>query len=221
MNVGYQRQDFGFDLRGLTESGATRPIHDVFHYFGAGVSVMLPVRNRNQGNVAAARAESRAMDRRRELAELTARYFTSHGPATAQDYAWWSGLTVADARAGIAMVTPSLLHAVVDGTTYWFAKSSGDDGLDTPVVRLLPNFDEHLVAYRDRSATFDAAHLLWYAGALIVISAMGLFSTLAFSQLGGRALTACAIAYAVAFTLAGHHLWYRNRTILMLLTNQR
>jgi len=59
------------------------------------------------------------------------------------------------------------------------------------------------------AATFDAAHLLWYAGALIVISAMGLFSTVAFSQLGGRALTACAIAYAVAFTLAGHHLWYR------------
>jgi len=59
------------------------------------------------------------------------------------------------------------------------------------------------------AATFDAAHLLWYAGALIVISAMGLFSTLAFSQLGGRALTACAIAYAVAFTLAGHHLWHR------------
>src|SRR4051812_32265088 len=55
----------------------------------------------------------------------------------------------------------------------------------------------------------DAAHLLWYAGALIVISAMGLFSTLAFSQMGGRALAACAIAYAAAFTLAGHHLWYR------------
>jgi hypothetical protein len=59
------------------------------------------------------------------------------------------------------------------------------------------------------AAKFDAAHLLWYTGALIVIAAMGLFSTVAFSQMGGRALTACAIAYAVAFTLAGHHLWYR------------
>jgi hypothetical protein len=29
------------------------------------------------------------------LAELTRRYFTSHGPATVQDFAWWSGLTVA------------------------------------------------------------------------------------------------------------------------------
>ncbi|MGN1285456.1 MAG: hypothetical protein ACI4XG_02565, partial [Bradyrhizobium sp.] len=46
------------------------------------------------------------------------------------------------------------------------------------------------------AARFDAAHVLWYAGALIVIGAMGLFSTLAFSQMGGRALTACAIAYA-------------------------
>jgi hypothetical protein len=59
------------------------------------------------------------------------------------------------------------------------------------------------------AARFDAAHLLWYAGALIVISAMGLFSTVAFSQMGGRALTACAISYAAAFTLAGHHLWHR------------
>jgi hypothetical protein len=60
------------------------------------------------------------------------------------------------------------------------------------------------------TAKFDAAHLLWYAGALIVIGAMGLFSTVAFSQMGGRALTACAIAYAVAFAFAGDHLWRRN-----------
>jgi hypothetical protein len=55
---------------------------------------------------------------------------------------------------------------------------------------------------------FDLAHLLWYAGALIVIGAMGLFSTLAFTNMGGWALTATAIVYAVAFTFAGHHLWH-------------
>jgi hypothetical protein len=58
-------------------------------------------------------------------------------------------------------------------------------------------------------ARFDAAHLLWYAGALIVIGAMGLFSTVAFSQMGGQALTACAIIYAIGFTAAGHYLWHR------------
>lgn len=73
INVGYQRQDFGFMLNGLTDRGAARPIQDVFHYFGAGVSITLPVRNQNQGNIAAARAEARAGDRRVEFMELMAR----------------------------------------------------------------------------------------------------------------------------------------------------
>ena len=56
---------------------------------------------------------------------------------------------------------------------------------------------------------FDLAHVLWYAGALIVIGAMGLFSTLAFSAMGGGALTATALAYAAAFAIAGHYLWHQ------------
>src|SRR5207253_3121124 len=73
VNVGYQRQDFGFDLNGVTNTGATRPIQDVFHYFGAGVSIVLPVRNRNQGNIAAAAAEAEAAERRLQFAELAVR----------------------------------------------------------------------------------------------------------------------------------------------------
>jgi len=72
INVGYQRQDFGFPLNGLTASGAQRPIQDVFHYFGGGVSIVLPLWNRNQGNVAAAAAATRAAERRVEFAVLTA-----------------------------------------------------------------------------------------------------------------------------------------------------
>lgn len=58
-----------------------------------------------------------------------------------------------------------------------------------------------------RGPTFDVVHLLWYAGALIVIGAMGLFSTLAFSQMGGKALLATAIVYAAIFAYAGNYLW--------------
>jgi hypothetical protein len=54
---------------------------------------------------------------------------------------------------------------------------------------------------------FDFAHLLWYAGALIVIGAMGLFSTLAFSQMGGQALAITAFVYAGLFWAGGHYLW--------------
>lgn len=57
------------------------------------------------------------------------------------------------------------------------------------------------------ASRFQVAELLWYAGALVVMSAMGLFSTLAFSQMGGGALTATALVYAVLFLWAGHHLW--------------
>lgn len=54
---------------------------------------------------------------------------------------------------------------------------------------------------------YDFVHLLWYAGALIVLGAMGLFSTTAFGLWGDRALLATALAYAAAFLLAGAHLW--------------
>jgi len=58
-------------------------------------------------------------------------------------------------------------------------------------------------------AKFDFSHLLWYAGALIVIGALTLFTTLAFEQAGGQALTWTAIAYAFGFVLLGRALWKR------------
>lgn len=62
---------------------------------------------------------------------------------------------------------------------------------------------------------FDLTNLLWYAGALIVISAMGLFSTEAFSRWGGDALAITAMVYGVLFVAAGHYFW-RVRNIRVL-----
>jgi hypothetical protein len=94
------------------------------------------------------------------LAELAARYFTSHGPARVQDFAWWSGLTVADAKTGVESVRPRLAEQEHGGATYWFApaKKKAAPALDEsgPVIHLLPNYDEFLVAYKDRSASVDA-----------------------------------------------------------------
>jgi len=72
-NLGYQRQNFGFSLNGLTDRGGTRPIQDTFNYVGGGVTITVPVRNKNQGNVAAATAEAQAAERKREGAELIVR----------------------------------------------------------------------------------------------------------------------------------------------------
>jgi len=73
VNVGYMRQRFGYMLNGLTDRGETRPIDDVFHYVGAGVAITLPVRNQNQGNIAAAMASTTAAQRRLALVTLTIR----------------------------------------------------------------------------------------------------------------------------------------------------
>lgn len=54
---------------------------------------------------------------------------------------------------------------------------------------------------------FDLTNLLWYAGALIVISAMGLFSTEAFSRWGGDALAITALVYGAVFVSAGDYFW--------------
>ncbi len=66
---------------------------------------------------------------------------------------------------------------------------------------------------QDLRPRFDLVHLLWYAGALIVIGAMGLFTTLAFARLGGGTLALIALVYAVALTAAGRHLWQRGLRI--------
>jgi hypothetical protein len=54
---------------------------------------------------------------------------------------------------------------------------------------------------------FDITHVLWYAGALICMTAMGLFTTEAFNRMGGQALTITAIVYAGIFLLLGNYLW--------------
>lgn len=59
---------------------------------------------------------------------------------------------------------------------------------------------------------FDLTHVLWYAGALIIMSAMGLFSTLAFSAMGGAGLAVTGLIYGLGLWAAGHRLWQREET---------
>ncbi len=102
--------------------------------------------------------QTKTLDRDEALAEFARRYFTGHGPATLQDFVWWSGLMVADARAGLEMVKSQLMHEAIDGQTYWFSPSTPPAKDLSQTVYLLPNYDEYIVGYKDRSAVFDALH---------------------------------------------------------------
>ncbi|MHB8577598.1 MAG: winged helix DNA-binding domain-containing protein [Dehalococcoidia bacterium] len=89
------------------------------------------------------------------LAEVARRYFTGHGPAALPDFVWWSGLPVADARAGLEMVKSTLAYADVDGQRYWMS-ADVERRPDPPTgAYLLPGFDEYLLGYRDRTAVLD------------------------------------------------------------------
>lgn len=73
LTAGYQRMDSSYPLNGINEAGQISPIRSTFHYFTVGISLELPVRNKNQGAIEAAVAESEAAKRRREFLELTVR----------------------------------------------------------------------------------------------------------------------------------------------------
>jgi cobalt-zinc-cadmium efflux system outer membrane protein len=68
----YQRVNSSFDLNAFNPAGQIRPIQGIFHFLSAGVSITLPVRNRNQGAIETAVAQIEEATHRREYLELVA-----------------------------------------------------------------------------------------------------------------------------------------------------
>lgn len=102
--------------------------------------------------------KTKPLDKDEAIAMLALRYFTSHGPATVADFAWWSGLTNTDAKAGLEAIKSKLSSHAVDGNTYWFMERE-TAVVKTNMIQLLPNYDEYIVSYKDRGATIDAKHI--------------------------------------------------------------
>jgi hypothetical protein len=93
---------------------------------------------------------TRYLMREAALQKLATMYFRTRGPATETDFAWWSGLTRADAKVAVRMVE-NLESEVIGGQTYWYSTVAAP--AKASIVRLLAPYDEFLVSYKDRSAT--------------------------------------------------------------------
>lgn len=91
------------------------------------------------------------------LAEIGRRYVEGHGPAQVADLSWWSGMTITDSRRALEAASPAVRAERVGERTFWVSPSAPSVHIDPPLVRLLPNYDELLVAFRDRTDAFDPA----------------------------------------------------------------
>lgn len=98
-----------------------------------------------------------SISREEALGKLALKYFSSHGPATVQDFTWWSGLTLTAARQALEMVNHHFVAENLGAQTYWRSNSTVVSEAGRGAVFLLPAFDEYIVSYKDRSAVLTIA----------------------------------------------------------------
>ncbi|MHB1005388.1 MAG: winged helix DNA-binding domain-containing protein [Chloroflexota bacterium] len=96
------------------------------------------------------------------LAELAYRYLRAFGPATPEDFAYWSGLPVGMSRQGWGKVAERLVRLETGSGHVWLPGEHADwleePPPAEPQVRLVPSFDSYLLAYRDRTLAVAAEH---------------------------------------------------------------
>ncbi|MGC4854488.1 winged helix DNA-binding domain-containing protein [Micromonospora sp. DT4] len=103
--------------------------------------------------------EQRRPERDEALALLAHRYVRGHGPVTDREFAGWSGLTLTDARRGLAAADDLLSTVRVDGEPMYVDAALADiPRIPAVGVVALPGFDEYLLGYRDRTLMLDTAH---------------------------------------------------------------
>ncbi|ULO09468.1 AlkZ family DNA glycosylase [Paenibacillus sp. 19GGS1-52] len=146
-------------LRLLEEAGIStgnqRGYHILWHCAYQGLICFGPVNGKQQTFVLLDEwvPHSREFSIDESLAELALRYFTAHGPATVNDFAWWAGMTLTDARRGLETVKGVLFSEQIEGREYWMSTASvAQPSEENSGVYLLPGFDEYILGFKDRSA---------------------------------------------------------------------
>lgn len=88
--------------------------------------------------------------------ELFVRYIIGHGPATAEDFAWWAGLPLGAARAA-ALTADDRIETVADGL--FAARERPRRSTTAASVIALGPFEEYYISYADRTVACPPEHL--------------------------------------------------------------
>jgi hypothetical protein len=95
------------------------------------------------------------LSREESLKKLSLKYFSGHGPAQVKDFAWWSGLSLVDAKQGLKLSQEMLEQETVDTKTYWFTQPKNHSNSKEQSAFLLSIYDEYTIGYTDRSVLSD------------------------------------------------------------------
>lgn len=114
------------------------------------------------------------IDRDAALGELARRYLVGHGPATDADLARWAGISLGDARAGLARIA----RRIVDRGDGLLDLRKREDPAPLPPPRLLGAFDPLLLGWASRERVVGEHQLL--------VTSNGLFRP--FALVKGRAV---------------------------------
>lgn len=100
----------------------------------------------------------KAISKDEAFARLALIYFRSHGPATLQDFSWWTGLTKTEAQSALSSIEKQLTSESVDGKTFWFSSEAVSVKRKTQTAHLLSAYDEYTVGYTEREVFLDPRH---------------------------------------------------------------
>jgi len=137
--------------RGITPEGAQALAHLVRMANLKGLAVIGPPRGAKETMALTRDWLPKTADKSPDdpAAELARRFLIGYGPATLEDFAWWSGLRRGTARSGFEAIAEELVEVKTRGSSMWRHRSAR--GAARPgTVRLLPHFDDWLLGYRDR-----------------------------------------------------------------------
>lgn len=103
-------------------------------------------------------APVRELHKEEALALLAIRYFRSHSPASLNDFVWWSGLPVTEARHAIGLIEAELITDTFASLKLYVHESFTTVVQSPDRLHFLPSYDEYLISYKDRTAVLELRH---------------------------------------------------------------
>jgi len=98
-----------------------------------------------------------SMTRDESLAALATRYFQSHGPATARDFQWWSGLAAGDVARAVEILGRAVERTDEGARTFIRMAARPTARMRTGTAHVIQPFDEFVVGYSESREAVDVS----------------------------------------------------------------